>query len=137
MGFVVVAVIAVVFVWNSSGGNGVDPARCLSVPGWLLAELEAGLTVQGIGTLGDASAVLSEDVDDLYFIAAQIGGPGTDDSVGVWATNRLGSEPEGAVVLAVNSLAQEFSVYPDAGSADSSITMSDDGAREATECLEL
>lgn len=82
-------------------------------------------------------AVRSQDFERVWFIAAEIDGPGIEDEgeVGIWATN---ADPDGSslgTVFAVNGFAQEFSTWPAGDSTDAAITEDDHGAEEARDCL--
>lgn len=112
------------------------PSRCESVPASMVDVISEGLTVQGGGSISNAAAVRSEDFERLYFIAAEIEGPGLEGAgdIGVWASNRL--EGGAGMLFSVDHIAREFSVYGSGGRTDASITMVDDGARAAVDCLE-
>lgn len=79
-----------------------DTSRCLGVGAALVDAIETGLTLDG-GSLGRAAAVRSNDFDKVWFVAAQITGPGVND-VGVWATNSL--EAGGGLIFAADGLAR-------------------------------
>ncbi len=70
----------------------------------------------------------------VYFVAGRFNVPGVDEEqVGVWATNSL--EPGGGLILAVDGLAKEFTVWPDADTTDAAIDASSLGVEEAKKCL--
>lgn len=84
--------------------------------------------------LGQAVAVRSGAHERANFVAARIHGPGMGDGpIGVWLVSGTLDEP--GFFLAVNQMAQEFSVFPDADRTDARASMSDPGAKEAEECL--
>jgi hypothetical protein len=56
---------------------------------------------------------------------------GTDD-VGTWATNRLRL---GGLILAVDSVSEEFSDWGHVDTTDAQLSMSDDGAELSQECV--
>lgn len=103
----------------------------------MIAAIAQGLTVDGGGTLdaSTARAVRSADFERVYFIAAEIDGPGMEAAgeVGVWASNRL--EPGAGLVFAVDGLAHEFSDWGDGGATDARLTLESAGAREAAGCV--
>jgi hypothetical protein len=57
-----------------------------------------------------------------------------EGEIGVWATNNIEVAGMGAIMV-VNEVAQEFSDWPDADGTDAKMTMSDDGAEEARDCV--
>lgn len=120
---------------SSSGSSGSQTNRCESVPASMVAVLEDALTVQGGGSIPDAAAVRSGSFERIYFIAAEIEGPGLEGAgdIGVWASNRL--EGGAGLIFSVDQVAQEFSQFGPGGRTDANITMADDGAREAVDCL--
>jgi hypothetical protein len=136
-------VLLMFFVWmllsgcvdNSSQAGATAASRCLAVPASMVQVLTDGLTVRGGGTISSTAAVRSRAFENMYFIAAEIDGPGLERTgdVGVWASNRL--EGGQGLVLAVNGIANEFSVWPSGSDSSSNIKMSDDGARQAQACL--
>ncbi len=131
-----VVVVAVFLFWNPGGGNSPAAAeRCLPVPSSMAQVLADSLTVQGGGSISATAAVRSEDFDNIYFISAEIDGPGMEGTgdVGVWSSNRL--EGGQGMIFAVNGIANEFSVFPSGPDSSANITMSDDGAQEAASCL--
>lgn len=112
---------------------GADESRCLAVSAQKLESI-LPLTASGGGTLRDAYAVKSLDFSKVWFIAAEMdfaGGEG-DGEIGVWATNDL--EPV-VGFFSVNGLALEFTDWADGPSSDAQLSMSDDGASEAEECV--
>lgn len=107
-----------------------DTSRCVDVSAAKLAAIEAGLTIDGGGGLGSAAAVRSSDYSRVYFVSAVLVGPGLGgDTIGTWATNRLG---EGGMIFSVDGTAKEFSEWGDAGGRFSAF---DDGAQESKDCV--
>jgi hypothetical protein len=125
----------------SAGGTATEEAtgsdRCENVPPGLVQGIATGLTVGGGGTLTNAKAVKSNDFERVYFISADIDGPGLEgpDDIGTWAKSgplRVG----GGLILSVDAVAKEFSDWGDGGSTDAMLSMDDDGAEESKECVE-
>jgi hypothetical protein len=107
--------------------------RCEKVSSALLNAIAEGLTVTGGGTLRSGYAVKSKDFAEVYMVAADIQGVGTegDSDIGVWATNSL----DGAgLIFAVDGHAKEFSDWGHGDTTDANITQSSDGVSEAKEC---
>ena len=94
-----------------------------------------GLTVQGGGGLRRAYVVRSDDFEKVYMVAGDLQGAGLEGEtdIGVWATN----SPKGAgLIMAVDSVAQEFSEWPAADQTDAAIEQSAHGVDEARACAE-
>jgi hypothetical protein len=111
-------------------------ARCLSVPRGLVKAIATGLTVNGGGTLHHARAVRSRDFKRVYFISAEIDGPGMKGrgDIGTWVKSgplRVG----GGLIFAVDGFANEFSDWGDGRKTDAHVSTSDDGAGESKACV--
>ena len=121
---------------SSSGGSRVTAATasCGRAPGSLVADLNSGLTVDGGGSLSNVYTVRSGDFSSGYFVAGDIDGPGLegDGDTAVWLVSGTPANP--GLILSVDGMAKEFSVFPDAARSDAQATMADDGAREAERC---
>jgi hypothetical protein len=77
--------------------------------------------------------VKSRDHEDIYFISAELDGPGLFDSgdVATWAT----TSPGGAeAIYSVDELARDHSTWRD-GVAIAGLSLEDDGAQESRECV--
>ena len=107
---------------------------CETAPDELAAAIIDG-EEEGAGLAPVASAaVLSPDFEQVYFIAVEFSATGVDNQVGVWASNSL--EPGGGIIMAVDGMAQEFTVWPDADSTDAAISPADPSVESAKACLE-
>jgi hypothetical protein len=143
-------VLCLMVIAGACGGGGSDAAaepetltvpeqesdRCLAVPRDLVEGIATGLTVNGGGTLRNAQAVKSNDLNDAYFISAEIDGPGLegDGDIGTWAKSgplAVG----GGLILSVDAVANEMSDWGDGRSTDAALSMSDDGADESRACV--
>lgn len=111
------------------------PVTCLTVPAGIVSDITGGLTVGGGGSLRGARAVRSGSHRNAYFVSADIQGSGMNDSkdVGTWIVSGTLANP--GTYASVNSYANEFSVFPNAGRQRSSASMSDPGARESARCV--
>lgn len=111
---------------QQNGGKQIA-SRCLDVPANALARIDTGLT--------NGKAVRSNDFEKVYFVSAYLQGEGLSGTdIATFATNNLDGP---AFVLAVDSYAKEFTVFPasDREGAQFYITLSDDGARESRDCV--
>lgn len=99
--------------------------------------IATGLTVQGGGTLRNAQAVKSNDSKSVWFISADIDGPGMDeeDDIGTWAKTGPLAVGDG-LILSVGPLAQQFSDWGHGDTTDENLAMDDDGAQESYDCVE-
>ena len=80
-----------------------------------------------------ASAVKSPAFAKVYFIAVEFSATGVDNQVGVFASNGL---MDGAgLVMAVDGVAKQFTVWPDAGKTTAAISGSDPSVVAAKACL--
>jgi hypothetical protein len=122
---------------GDDGGNDAS-ARCENVPQALVDAMEEGLEVTGGGgTLTNAKAVKSNDFERVYFISADIDGPGLEgpDDIGTWAKSGPLRVGEG-LILAVDGVANEFSDWGDGRKTDAMLSMDNDGAEESKDCVE-
>lgn len=62
---------------DEQASEGVD-VDCLNVPAHKVDQIEAGLTVQGGGSLRKAEAVRSGAHRSVYFVSADLEGPGLE-----------------------------------------------------------
>jgi len=84
--------------------------------------------------IGSAWAIKSGDFDNVWFIAAQITGPGINEgsAVGLWAISGDPNNP--GLTYSVNSIATAFSSWGDGTKTSAQLSQFDDGAQEALEC---
>lgn len=112
-------------------------SRCVTPSPLQLEAIRLG--IQSVDPNNDISnnarAVRSNDYQLVWFVAVEITGNGIKpkEAVGVWAINGELESP--GLTLSVDGFAQNFSAYPDAGKTDAQITMFDDGAQEAKDCV--
>lgn len=79
-----------------------------------VSRISEGLT-QGHEIRG-ARAIRSENHEEAWYVGAQIYGPGTNETPGVWLV--MGEEDQPDTVLSVDPAAQELSDFPDGGEED-------------------
>lgn len=114
----------------------VPEVECEFVPGGILARIGEGAEANtGMALTGTASAYRSADFEKVYFVAAKFVVSGVaDELVGVWATNSI-DEASPGVLMAVDGMAQEFTVYPDADTTDAAISSADPSVQVAIDCM--
>lgn len=110
-----------------------EVSRCRNVSSAVIESAAQGINTDDV-TIKSHNAIKSDDFDDVFFVAVELDGPGLegDGDIAVLSTNNS-NEP--GTFMAVNSVAQEFFDFPAGDSTDAKVTMSDDGAKQAEECL--
>jgi hypothetical protein len=143
IGAVVLAVIVLIGVAspsdkNKSSGASAQPAentQCIRVTRPVAAGIAWGLTTSGHGKLMRARAVRAEDTRGIpiYLVSADINAPGLRgrNDIGTWAVERsVRSELDMGGVMAVDSVAQEFSDWGAAATPGSRADQWRDSLRE-------
>jgi hypothetical protein len=116
---------------SSSPATGAD-SRCEAATSALMTPLGNALTNKR-DRLTNGQMVKSRDHDDIWFLSAELDGPGFGDpgDVGTWAT----TSPGGAeAIYSVDELAKDNTSWRD-GTAIAGLSLDDDGARESRECV--
>jgi endonuclease YncB( thermonuclease family) len=123
-------------LWGACGKLHTTALRCEDVPQALVDGIASGIKPETGATLRGAQAVRSEDFDKVWFIAADLEGPGLDgpDQIGLWATNSL--EAGSGLIFSVDGTAKEFTDWGDGGQTDAHLSTNDDGASEAKACVQ-
>ena len=80
-----------------------------------------------------SAAVKSPDFDKVYFIAVEFSADGVGKQVGVFSSNALTAG--GGLVMAVDGMAQQFTVWPDADTTKAAISRDDPSVDVAKACL--
>ena len=114
-------------------------AKCLAIKNWYPTEILSG-NESGTGklTLVSAAAVRSSDFKNVYFVAVKFKATGVGNQTGVWAVN--GTLPQKAgdlagLTLAINPIAQQFTVWPKGNKTNAKIAVNDRSVAEAMKCL--
>ena len=94
-----------------------ESSRCEDVPQDLVDGIATGLNGPGGNTLSNAQAVKSKDFEEVYFISADIDGPG----IGTGAKSGPLAVGEG-LILAVDNYPKEFSHWGDGGKTDAELS---------------
>jgi hypothetical protein len=120
---VAAAAISTVACTEAGPARTVD-GRCEPAP-LVVGDLTDGL-IQHEAVL-NVHAVKSNDFESIWFISADLEGPGLDgnDDIATWVTTSLDGSGE---INSVNSLAVEHSIWAQSKSMD------DDGAQESANC---
>lgn len=136
MRFLVIA-LALSFLGGFAGTLVAKEERCLPVPKDMVEALDEGfdMAVRGKWRLRNAQAVRSKTYKKLFFISAEIDGPGVKGKgdIGTWASNSL--QVGHGIIMSVSPMAKEFSVWPDGKRTKANITMFDDGAMTSKNCV--
>jgi len=83
--------------------------------------------------LSNGQIVKSSDHEDIYFVSAELDGPGFQGpgDIATWAT----TSPGGAeAIYSVDPLAKRHTTWRD-GTAIAGLSLEDDGAQESRECV--
>lgn len=114
-------------------------AKCLTISSWYPKQLLLG-NENGTGKLTfiSAAAVKSPDFKKVYFIAVKFKASGVGAQVGVWALS--GNLPQKAgdvsgLTLSANTIAQQFTVWPDGNKSQAQISVIDPSISAASKCL--
>ena len=96
-----------------------DPAdlgRCESVAPEVAEGIASGLTVSGGGSLRAIQAVRSADYEQVWFVGAEIQGPGMEGGgeVAVFAVNHIDADFGMVIVSAADGYAEQFTGWGDA-----------------------
>jgi len=106
--------------------------RCEAATSALMTPLGNALKSER-DSLENGQVVKSRDHSDIYFVSAELEGPGLFDpgDIGTWAT----TSPGGAeAVFSVDEIAKDYSTWRD-GTAIAGLSLDDDGAKESRACV--
>ena len=109
-----------------------ENSRCEPATSALMTPLGNSLKSER-DSLENGQVVKSRDHSDIYFVSAELEGPGLFDpgDVATWAT----TSPGGAqAIFSVDELAKDYSTWRD-GTAIASLSLDDDGAKESRDCV--
>jgi hypothetical protein len=107
-------------------------SRCQPADAALMTPLGNAL-VNERDRLTNGHFVKSRDHEDIYFISAELDGPGFQDpgDIGTWAT----TSPGGAkAIYSIDELAKDHTSWRD-GTAIAGLSMEDEGATQSRECV--
>lgn len=110
-------------------------SRCVPASQAQIDRVRVGVKgVQESNDITSVYAVRSNDYERVWFVAAEITGPGIQpkDAVGLWAISGELDEP--GLTLSVDGFAKEFSDWGDGTKTDAELSMFDDGAQDALDC---
>jgi hypothetical protein len=116
---------------SSSSSSATDP-RCEPATSALMTPLGNALKYER-DRLREGHVVKSRDHEDIYFISAELDGPGFQHAghVATWATTSPGGA---AAIFSVDELAKDQTTWRD-GTAIAGLSLEDDGARESRACV--
>jgi hypothetical protein len=131
------ALVLVVGVLAGCGGDDDESSspsnsRCGPATSALMTPLGNALKNER-DSLENGQVVKSDDHEDIYFVSAELDGPGLFDpgDVATWATTSPGGA---AAIYSVDQLAKDTSTWRD-GTAIAGLSLDDDGAKESRECV--
>ena len=135
---IIAASIVIVIVLSRSGSRqeaAPTPASaCVRVPPVVVSAIASGLNVDK-ATLNNAWAVRSTEFQRAFMVSAELDGPGLDGpgDIATWTANALDSTV--GMILAVDNVAHEFSVWPFARETRAEINMSTHGVSASRACV--
>lgn len=143
--FIIIGALAVLsivcVIIGSCGGSTeseTEPTQeCSTASAAQFDRINGGLkSVQESNYIIEAFSVKSQDLENAYFVAAYIYGPGIEEGVGpgVWVISGDPDSPK--LSLSVDAFAIEFTNYPDVSSTDFDISFSTHGFYEAQSCAQ-
>lgn len=114
-------------------------AKCLSVSKWYPTQILAG-NENGTGklTFVSAAAVKSPDFKNVHFVAVKFKAAGVGNQVGVWAISGKLPQKAGEIsglTLSANTIAQQFTVWPDGNKTQAQIATNDQSIGAAIKCI--
>lgn len=131
-------VVALAALGLTACGSPETPAEdiaCEDVPREVLDSIAAGAEEDtGALDVSRGSAYRSPDYENVYFVAAEFSAAGVGSETGVWALNSIDPAAPGLIVAA-DSFAQGFTVYPDGDKMADPIPKSSDDIVNARACL--
>jgi hypothetical protein len=132
-----VALLLVVGVLAGCGGGDDEASapvdsRCEAATAALMTPLDNALKSER-DSLENGQVVKSRDHNDIYFVSAELEGPGLFDpgDIGTWAT----TSPGGAeAIFSVDEIAKDYTTWGN-GTAMAGLSLDDDGAKESRDCV--
>jgi hypothetical protein len=117
---------------DDSSSASADDGRCEPATSAIMTPLGSGLTNER-DRLENGQMVKSRDHDDIWFVSAELEGPGFQrpGDIATWAT----TSPGGAeAIYSVDEIAKDNTTWRD-GTAIAGLSLEDDGATESRECV--
>ncbi len=108
--------------------------RCTPAPQAIIDKINSGLTAAGETRVVNVSMVENNNDRPWRFFGARFEGPGFDGDTGVWATASLDLNSD-ALIVAADTLAQEFSIWDKPGGGDGFASQFDDEIDAAQRCV--
>ena len=108
-----------------------EPPRCLPADSNLMTPLGNGMKDDQV-RLKNGRVVKSDDHAKIFFVSAEVYGPGvSDETIGTWATTSLGGAE---AIWTVDDVSKQYSDLRD-GTAVANLSLDDDGVEESRECV--
>lgn len=109
-------------------------SRCLSVPETVSQRLNDGLNINGGGSITNLKAVKSNDFASVYFISGELNGAGLEGAgdIATFVMNRLDTT---SLTLSADTVASEFSDWPNISTTNLGVSIGDDGYDESRRCV--
>jgi hypothetical protein len=131
------ALLVVVGVLAGCGGDDDEASlpedtRCEPATSALMTPLGNALKSER-DSLENGHVVKSRDHSDIYYVSAELEGPGLFDpgNIGTWATTSTGGAE---AIFSVDEIAKDYTTWRD-GTAIAGLSLDDDGAKESRDCV--
>jgi hypothetical protein len=116
---------------NTATSEVLTKVECISIPSNVLADIASGEET-GVGMMPILGfAIKSPDFSNVYFLAINFSATGVNDQIGVWARNGIDS----GIIMSVDSIAKNFTVWPDADGTNAAIASNDPSVELSKSCL--
>jgi hypothetical protein len=136
MNKVFIASIVLILLSVACGSSEPTPSpRCLAASELQMEYIRNGIKqIQESNDALNGYAVRSNDYQRVWFVSAEITGPGIEakQAIGLWAMS--GDLEFPTTVFSVDGFAKEFSYWSDGTKAEPQLSISDDGAQDALSC---
>lgn len=116
----------------TSSSSSAKPTGCEEVSSALGEAIAEGGT--GELTWERGAAVKSPDHEGAYYVAGVVSDGAGNEVTGIWATTSM-TAGEG-IILSVDGFADRFTNWPKSDEKTGSMSVADDGAKSAKDCLE-
>jgi hypothetical protein len=117
---------------DESSSASADDSRCEPATSAIMTPLGNALTNER-DRLENGQMVKSRDHGDIWFVSAELEGPGFQrpGDIGTWATTSPGG---GEAIYSVDDIAKDHTSWRD-GTAIAGLSLDDEGAEESRDCV--
>jgi hypothetical protein len=128
--------VIIILTITACGSSAISPSpRCQTASIRQTKNIRDGVqSTASSNDIGSAWAVKSGDYQNVWFVAAEIKGPGIEPGqvIGLWAIS--GDPDDPGLTFSANAIAFLYSGYGEGSKTKAHISQLDDGAQEAISC---